>query len=81
MNMPSYDSAYERARDKQAFSNGSEAEAWKYRHCTRCRNDDEDSCPLLGVVFAENRTPAEWVEAEPGSFDNQYDCTLFSPAA
>ena len=74
--MPDYETASAGARDKPAFSNGSEWDAWAARWCDRCKHYDD--CPLLLVAMADEQTPAQWVEDAPGSLGSQYRCTEFS---
>jgi hypothetical protein len=70
VSLPSYDEAFEHARDEPAFSNGSMWEIWSDRNCCRCINDgmgtgqDEPQCPLIGVALM-GKTPAEWTDQEP----------------
>lgn len=74
--MRSYDEALAAAKDKPAFSNGSEGHAWTDRWCDTCvhdrsarvdsvkpdpRNNGLLGCALLGVAIM-GQTPAEWTE-------------------
>lgn len=71
--MRSYDEAWAAARDRRAFSNGTEGYAWTGEWCDTCVRDrgtrldaghpdyDETGCPLLMVALL-GRTPVEWVE-------------------
>jgi hypothetical protein len=78
VSMPSYDDALDRAADRPAFSNGTEADAWMERWCLRpCRH--ELDCPLL-LTAMMGKTPAEWQEQDRMSLGNQYCCTKFELA-
>lgn len=63
-----YDDAWNRARDEEPFSNGTEGHAWESNWCGRCLRDAPfrntgvgSGCPLLRVALS-GRTPAEWME-------------------
>jgi hypothetical protein len=78
MSLPSYDDALDRAADRPAFSNATEADAWMDRWCYRpcCHELD---CPLV-LVAMMGKTPAEWQEMNRGDLGNQYRCTKFELA-
>lgn len=79
--------AYERARDRVPFSNGTEGYDWMENWCARCIHDgyglgkDEPQCPLITVAYC-GRTPAEWLDGprdEHGRYGicDQYHCVMF----
>jgi hypothetical protein len=78
------DSAYDRARDMAPFSSSTEGEAWMANWCNVCLVDapyrnglkGATGCPLLAVALC-GRTPAEWIESEPLSLGNRYQCVNF----
>lgn len=85
--MRSYDEAYEAARDRSAFANGTEGEMWMSNWCERCTHDTEEKqnkgggCPLVLVAIMQ-RTPSEWLDGprdENGLFSryDQYHCVEF----
>lgn len=84
-----FDDAYQRSRDRPAFSNGTEGEVWTANWCDRCIHDKparetggEDGCALLTIAIV-GRTPAEWLEhrGEDGAYSlsDQYHCIMFRP--
>lgn len=90
MTLPTYDEAFARARQRSAFANGTEGDAWLEANCERCLHDKptregrpQDGCPLIMVAY-EGRTPAEWLDGsrdEQGRYGmaDQYTCVLFRP--
>lgn len=86
-----YDIAYTRARQRPAFANGTEGDAWMANWCERCAVDqphregrDDIGCPLI-LVAIQGRTPAEWLDGprdEHGRYSmaNQYTCTNYEEA-
>jgi hypothetical protein len=58
------------------FSNGFEWDAWSAGWCAWCLN--EETCPLLDLVFIEGRTPQEWQPGADGVLGpTRYFCTAF----
>jgi hypothetical protein len=79
MSLLSYDEERARSRNRRPFSNGFECDTWMDSWCQRCRNDTEEQCPLLTVVFADERTPAAWTDVQPGGLADRYRCEDFAP--
>jgi hypothetical protein len=77
--LPSFGDVLSAAQARIPFSNGTEFDAWSENWCARCRH--EETCPLLDVVFIEEKTPGQWQDREPGSLGNQYTCTEFEAAS
>ncbi|TDB86468.1 hypothetical protein E1264_17880 [Actinomadura sp. KC216] len=88
MSLPTYEQAWESARDERPFSNGTEGYAWLDNWCGRCINDkpardgrDDEGCPLI-LVSLMGRTPIEWIEKrDPESglvrLGDSYHCMYF----
>ena len=87
MTLPTYEQAWETAREERAFSNGTEGYAWLENWCGRCVHDkparegrDEDGCPLI-LVSLLGRTPIEWIEQRDSSglirLGDSYSCMYF----
>lgn len=85
--MRTYDEAFAAARDRPAFSNGTEGYGWMGNWCAECVHDgiglglDEPSCPLITISLMQ-RTPSEWLDGprdENGlySIADQYHCVEF----
>lgn len=80
--MRSFDEAYAGARERSAFSNGTEGECWMDNWCARCVNDSPEmvdrgeGCPLI-LVALSGRTPTEWIEQNPLSLSDRYHCIEF----
>lgn len=83
--MRDYDEAYAAARDRPAFSNGTEGECWMENWCARCVNDSPElvnqgkGCPLI-LVALMGRTPSEWLEQDSTngySLSDGYHCIEF----
>lgn len=83
MTLPTYDEAFARARQRSAFSNGTEADCWFEANCGTCvhdkpaRNGDPgNGCPLIMVAYMD-RTPVEWLEQEGIRLGDQYHCVMY----
>jgi hypothetical protein len=81
--MDDFDTCFERALDKPAFSNSDEGLGWLDANCSRCAHDrparqgrESEGCPLILVAFME-RTPAEWLEGDRSSIAGRYTCVMF----
>ena len=79
--MKSYEEYVETASDRTPFSNGSEWLEWQFNRCDglgepgrECANDLNDDCPLILLIFAEEKTPAEWTGDHA-----RYDCSEYTP--
>ena len=89
--MRTYEEAYEAARDRRPFANGTEGQSWMGNWCyTPCMRDvlyqrdiNPQGCPLIMVALMD-RTPSEWLDGprdEQGrySLGDQYHCMEFRP--
>lgn len=86
--MRTYTEALEAARDRPAFSNGTEGYGWMDAWCGDCIHDrgtrdgtDEKGCPLVMVALMQ-KTPSEWLDGprdEHGrySIEGQYHCVEY----
>lgn len=81
--MDSFDTCFDRAQDKPAFSNSDEGYGWFEAHCETCEHDkparqgDEgNGCPLILVAFMQ-RTPVEWLEGDRSTIACRYTCVMF----
>ncbi|MBG0828509.1 hypothetical protein HS041_12095 [Planomonospora sp. ID67723] len=85
MSLPTFDEADARAREGSPFSNGTEGYTWMGNWCGRCvhdaparRDDYANACPLI-LVALTGKTPAEWLESDPYSLADRYQCLMFRP--
>lgn len=91
MSLPTYDEAFQRAKEGSPFSNGDEGYGWMANWCDRCVHDREarafegSGCPLVCVAL-NRRTPVEWLDQKttgpdglliPYSIGDQYRCMYF----
>jgi hypothetical protein len=76
MTVPDYDTAWARAEERAAFSNGFEWDRWSAKWCGRCAEDVDESCSLVMIGFM-GRKPAEWVDERKGDLDDRYRCVEF----
>lgn len=79
--MRPYEQAFEAARDRPAFSTGTEGETWVANWCERCVHDLGEGCPLV-LVSLMQRTPMEWLDGprdEQGRYSmaDQYHCVEY----
>lgn len=73
-----YQTEWDAATERAAFSNGYEWDCWSSVHCVKCVNDENDDCQLVLVGFM-GRTPVQWVEEVPFGLYDRYRCTEFTP--
>ena len=86
MSLPTYEQAWETAREERPFSNGTEGYAWLDNWCGRCvhdkparEGDDANGCPLV-LVSLFGRTPIEWLPQDREGLirlGDSYHCMLF----
>ncbi|MFF4548638.1 hypothetical protein ACFY1J_31135 [Streptomyces sp. NPDC001406] len=88
MSPDDYDRLYAEARERPAFSNGTEGYGWMAANCDRCIHDksarqgnDAQGCPLV-LITLMGRTPAQFLDGprdEEGRYGiaDQYVCTEF----
>lgn len=86
--MRTFEEAMSDARDRPAFSNGTEGYGWMDANCDRCIHDKpsrqgraEDGCPLILVTLLD-KTPIEFLDGprnEQGLYGiaDQYHCIEF----
>jgi hypothetical protein len=66
------------ARPGAAFANGTEWDVWSSGWCDFCQH--QETCPLIVFAMTNERTPAEWVDDQPGTLVHPYWCTEFAPS-
>lgn len=83
--MDDFDTAYAKARDERAFSNGTDREIWQYNNCETRAHDRETrepnpplgaGCPLV-VVALLGRTPREWIPGEDKYCGDRFACVMY----
>ena len=73
----------ELATDDPPFSNSTDGDAWTGRWCGTCIHDRDarhgggPGCPLLAIVLAEGRTPANFQHTGHDELSLRYDCTRY----